>query len=506
MALEQKLHLKLAQKLVMTPSLQQAIKLLQLSRLELEQALAQEVQINPLLELTDETQADEESLSTVEVERGEDSGAAGEDGAASTSGEATGGADPEPADEPTSPADSFGEVEIEALFSNYLHDVPAVAATWEDEEDSPHERATTDERSMYEVLCEQVRLADVRPELCVVCEFIIGNLEPDGYLRLTLDEVANQVGITKEIAEEALAVVQRLDPPGIGARDLRECLLLQVDRLRLEDAEPLLDQVRDVLDKAFAEVLSQRWEVIKRRFGLDHGGILALVALLRRLSFHPGAALGPTGNTPVEPDVEAVRLEHEWRVFLVDDGLPRLQLSSRYARMLQGGALDSEARAYIRERMRSALWFLRSVEQRQSTILKVAQAIVRRQTEFLDHGVAHLKPLVLRDIADDIGMHESTVSRVVANKYISTPRGVMPLKFFFHSSISSAVDGDLSSMAVKERIRELITGEAQGKPLSDARIARQLNRVGIRIARRTVAKYREEMGIPSSEQRRRTLR
>jgi len=199
-------------------------------------------------------------------------------------------------------------------------------------------------------------------------------------------------------------------------------------------------------------------------------------------------------------------MDLEWRVGLVDDGLPRLHLSSRYARMLQSRGLDSESRSYLRERMRSALWFLRSVEQRQSTILRVAQAIVRRQSEFLERGVAHLKPLVLRDIADDIGMHESTVSRVVANKYIATPRGVLPLKFFFHSSISSAVEGDISSMAVKERIKELITSEDAGKPLSDARIARQLNRVGVRIARRTVAKYREELGIPSSEQRRRAFR
>lgn len=506
MALEQKLHLKLAQKLVMTPSLQQAIKLLQLSRLELEQALALEVQVNPLLELAEEIPAEEESASTPESEGDGESGTSVDEEASPGAVDVSDGGESEPADEATTSSESFGEVEIEALFSNYLHDVPAVAATWEDEDDAPLDNASAGERSMYEALCEQVRLADVRPELCLAAEFIIGNLEPDGYFRLNIEEIAQQLGIALALAEEALAVVQRLDPPGIGARDLRECLLLQVDRLRSENPDLLLDQLQSVLATAFQDVLNQRWEAIKRRFGLDHDEILALVAVLRRLTFHPGAALGPTGNSPIEPDVEAIRLEHEWRVFLVDDGLPRLQLSSRYARMLQGKALDSDARTYIRERMRSALWFLRSVEQRQSTIMKVAQAIVRRQTEFLDHGVAHLKPLVLRDIADDIGMHESTVSRVVANKYIATPRGVLPLKFFFHSSISSAVDGDLSSMAVKERIKELISSEAQGKPLSDARIARQLNRVGIRIARRTVAKYREEMGIPSSEQRRRTLR
>lgn len=505
MALEQRLNLKLAQKLVMTPTLQQAIKLLQLSRLELEQALAQEVQVNPLLELTDEAPVEDEGTQSAEPPASEESPAAADDQEAG--GPAAGdGGEVETAEEPAAASDPFGEVEIEALFSNYLHDVPVVAATWEDDEDTPLDNASANEQSMYEALCEQVRLADVRPELCRVCEFIIGNLDPDGYLRLGVDEVVEQLGVGPELVAQALAVVQRLDPPGIGARDLRECLLLQVDRLLAEGDDPFLTRVRQVLAEAFQDVLNQRWDSLKRRFAFSHDEVRALVAVLRRLTPHPGAALGPTGNSPVEPDVEVRRMEHEWRVSLVDDGLPRLQLSSRYARMLQGRSLDSESRTYLRERMRSALWFLRSVEQRQSTILKVAQAIVRRQSEFLERGVAHLKPLVLRDIADDIGMHESTVSRVVANKYIATPRGVLPLKFFFHSAISSAVEGDLSSMAVKQRIKELIGGEDAGKPLSDARIARQLNRVGIRIARRTVAKYREELGIPSSEQRRRALR
>lgn len=504
MALEQRLNLKLAQKLVMTPTLQQAIKLLQLSRLELEQALAEEVQVNPLLEMTEDAPADEETQVT-EHTAPEEATAPDESDVPARADAAESG-EPEVAEEPATATDAFGEVELEALFSNYLHDVPVVAATWDDDEDTPLDNASGAEQSMYEALCEQVRLADVRPELCRVCEFIIGNLEPDGYLRLGAEDMAAQLGVGVELVHEAIAVVQRLDPPGIGARDLRECLLLQVDRQLAEGGEEFLGRVREVIAEAFPDVLNQRWEAVKRRFGLTHEEVRALVGVLRRLTPHPGAALGPTGNSPVEPDVEVRRMEHEWRVSLVDDGLPRLQLSSRYARMLQGRSLDGESRAYLRERMRSALWFLRSVEQRQSTILKVAQAIVRRQSEFLEHGVAHLRPLVLRDIADDIGMHESTVSRVVANKYIATPRGVLPLKFFFHSAIASAVEGDLSSMAVKERIKELIAGEDPGKPLSDARIARQLNRVGVRIARRTVAKYREELGIPSSEQRRRALR
>ncbi|HPW56024.1 MAG: RNA polymerase factor sigma-54 [Thermoanaerobaculaceae bacterium] len=504
MALEQRLNLKLAQKLVMTPTLQQAIKLLQLSRLELEQALVEEVQVNPLLEMSEDAPADEETQLNEEASSEEVT--VPNESEVATRSDAAEIVELEAAEEPATAPDAFEEVELEALFSNYLHDVPVVAPTWDDDEDTPVDNASSAEQSLYEALCEQVRLVDVRPELLRVCEFIIGNLEPDGYLRLDVEELANQLGVDVELVHEAIAVVQRLDPPGIGARDLRECLLLQIDRQLAEGGEEFLGRVREVVAVAFSDVLNQRWEALKRRFGLTHEEVRSLVAVLRRLTPHPGAALGPTGNSPVEPDVEVRRMEHGWQVSLVDDGLPRLQLSSRYARMLQGRSLDSESRAYLRERMRSALWFLRSVEQRQSTILKVAQAIVRRQSEFLEHGVAHLKPLVLRDIADDIGMHESTVSRVVANKYIATPRGVLPLKYFFHSAIASAVEGDLSSMVVKQRIKELIGGEDPDRPLSDARIARQLNRVGVRIARRTVAKYREEQGILSSEQRRRALR
>lgn len=505
MALEQKLHLKLSQKLVMTPTLQQAIKLLQLTRLELEQALALEVQVNPLLELAEEAPAEDETAAPGEAGTTEDVSHLGDETEALVSPEPASG-DTEPPEEAPTTVDAFGEVELESLFSNYLHDVPAVAATWEDDEDSPLENTSTADQSMYQALCEQLRLLDVRPELGLVCEFIVGNLEPNGYLRSSLEELAAQLGVGVPLVEEALALVQRLEPAGIGARNLQECLMLQVERLQSEHPDPFMARVHEIFKVAFNDVLNQRWDVIERRFSMTHDDVRRLVAVMRRLTPHPGAALGPTGNSPVEPDVEVRRMDHEWRVGLVDDGLPRLHLSSRYARMLQSRGLDSQSRSYLRERMRSALWFLRSVEQRQSTILKVAQAIVRRQSEFLEQGVAHLKPLVLRDIADDIGMHESTVSRVVANKYIATPRGVLPLKFFFHSAISSAVEGDISSMAVKERIKDLIAGEDAGKPLSDARIARQLNRVGVRIARRTVAKYREELGIPSSEQRRRAFR
>jgi len=524
MALEQKLHLKLAQRLVMTPTLQQAIKLLQLSRLELEQTLAQEVQTNPVLELLDEApSADEEAAAGleagVEPEAAADERPASEDGVSGPpdlAGAPGDGGDAPPADDAVAgasaeaaetSADAFGEVDLDALFTNYLHDSPTVGSTWEDpEEGGPLENSPAPVASLYDALSAQLGMLDLSPAERAVCDFVVGNLDPDGYLRLAEAEIAAQLGAPPELVAAAIAAVQRLEPAGIGARDLRECFLLQIDRREWGEAGAVAALARRIVATGLDDLLHQRWDAIVQRFAVSRDEIRAVLEVIRHLDPRPGVALGPSDNAAVEPDVFAAKVGEGWRISLNDEGLPRLRLSQRYVRLLQSRSLDGETSGYLRERMRAALWFLRSVEQRQNTIVRVSDAIVRRQREFLEHGITHLRPLVLRDIADDIGMHESTVSRVVANKYIATPRGVYPLKFFFHSAISHAVDGDISSVVVKERIKELIADEEPRKPLSDARVARQLNRLGIRIARRTVAKYREELGIPSSEHRRRTLR
>jgi RNA polymerase sigma-54 factor len=491
MVLEQKLQLKLTQKLVMTPTLQQAIKLLQLSRLELEQALGQELQANPLLEATDED-ADEEAGAS-----------ASGDSSSSASREETG----TPAEDGDGEHESaFEQVEIEALFANYLHDTPSVASTWDDEREARLENSAAPEEGMFDQLCEQLRLFDLSPELQHAAVFVAGNLESDGYLRVPAAELAEQLGADVNLVEEAIRLVQQLEPPGIGARSLQECLLLQLERLEDLGDPGLVELALRIVTEAFDDLLHQRWDRIRQAFGTTTDRLRAVLYVVRRLELHPGSRLGPTEAVPIEPDVTVRKVRGQWQVTQDDDGLPRLRLSARYLRLLQSRTLDGETSGFLRERMRAALWFLRSVEQRQNTILKVSEAIVRRQEGFLEQGVVGLRPLVLRDIADDIGMHESTVSRVVANKYIATPRGILPLKFFFHSAISHAVKGDISSVVVKERIRELIDNEETNRPLSDARIARQLNRLGIRIARRTVAKYREELRIPSSEQRRRVLR
>jgi RNA polymerase sigma-54 factor len=517
MALEQKLHLKLAQKLVMTPTLQQAIKLLQLSRLELEQALAQEVQANPLLEMSEEAAREDEGGASDATAEGEEAAASDQAGVAEEAaaleekaepavGEGPALEDPVPAEGAAAADASFTEVELDSLFANYLHDAPSVMPAWDESEERSLENSPAPAVSMFDDLCAQIHLQGVEPELAPVCEFIIGNLDPDGYLRTADEDIAAQLGIDPKRVKEAVAVVQRLEPAGIGARTLQECFLLQLERRLLEADPELIARTKRVVSEAFEDLLHQRWDVLAHKFSVSRDEIRGILEVLRHLDPRPGAQLGPTTNPAIEPDVVVTKDGEKWRVTLNDDGLPRLRISPRYLRLLQSRSLEGDARGYLRERMRSALWFLRSVEQRQSTIMRVATAIVGRQQGFLEGGLSGLRPLVLRDIADDIGMHESTVSRVVTNKYMTTPRGIFPLKFFFHSAISHALQGDISSVVVKDRIRELIGQEDPDHPLSDARVARQLNRLGIRIARRTVAKYREELGVPSSEQRRRALR
>jgi DNA-directed RNA polymerase specialized sigma subunit, sigma54 homolog len=230
-----------------------------------------------------------------------------------------------------------------------------------------------------------------------------------------------------------------------------------------------------------------------------------VVGIVRRLELKPGRRYVTDSNVFVEPDVFVEKVDGEYRIRLNDDGLPRLRMSSRYVRLLEGGSLDRQAKEYLREKMKNAVWLMKSIDQRQRTIYKVAESIVKFQRGFLDYGIEALRPMVLRQVAEDIGMHESTVSRVVTNKYISTPRGLFPMKFFFHSGVDSARGENVSSLVVKDRIRKIIEGEDPKKPLSDSAIMKILQREGVRLARRTVAKYREELGIASSDKRRRAL-
>ncbi len=500
MALEQKLRLKLAQRLVMTPSLQQAIKLLQLSRLELEEALSQEILENPMLEVEDEDLS--ETAPTPEAQ--EPSAEAGTSGTPEPEA-------PSPSQEEAIPEqEAYSDIDVEAFFSDYLGDTPFEGPSMAVPEDSGSylENIAASSTGLHDHLMWQLHLVDEAPEIMAAGEFIIGNLDDSGFLQVSDEEIAEATGLGAADVQRAMEVVRSLDPPGIGARTLQECLLAQVRVLEKEASDEdlvVLERAREILEHHWDDLLHQRWERIAQELGCEVQDLRVVVEVIQRLDSRPGRQYGAEANFYIEPDVYVRKVGDDYIIDLNDNGLPRLRMNSRYLRMLEGNGLDKKAATFLREKMRNAMWLMKSIDQRQRTIYKVAQSIVEFQRSFLDHGLEHLKPMVLRQVAEDIGMHESTISRVVSNKYIQTPRGIFPMKFFFHSGVDSARGGNVSSLVVKERIRKLIEAEDPERPLSDSKIMKMLQQEGIRLARRTVAKYREELGIPSSEKRKRVF-
>jgi RNA polymerase sigma-54 factor len=476
LALHQKLGLsaRLSQRLILTPSLQQAIKLLPLTTLELAEVLEQEVMENPLLE---EVPVEETKTSEEIAQEAQDTPAA----------------EREKADDP------LKEIEVERFFEDYFDDggdrrmrpaeVPEVP---------PIENTLTDSLDLSDHLLWQLRMSEeTDQELLLVAEAIVQNLDEDGLLRVTLEDVAEMGPWPMEAVEKALTLVQSLDPPGVAARSLTECLRIQLRVLGLEGS-PADVMVRDHIK----QLQSHQYPEISRQMGLTPEEVSHHLEIIRGLSPRPGNRYSSKRSDYILPDVFVVKEGDEYKILLNDDGLPKLRISPTYRRMLDNKEPGSEeTRAYVKDKLRSALWLLKSVDQRQRTIYKVAESIVRHQRAFLDHGVTHLRPLVLRDVASDIGMHESTVSRVVANKYMHTPRGVYEMRFFFHSGITSTMGEAVSSVSIKNRIKKLIEDEDAARPLSDSRIAEVLGAEGLPLARRTVAKYREELRLPPSNLR-----
>jgi RNA polymerase sigma-54 factor len=492
MALEQKLSLKLAQRLVMTPSLQQAIKLLQMTRMELETVVAQELEQNPVLEES-EPGPEEEEEEQAEVEAV----------ASEPAVEAT-----RELDAPTRTAAE--EASFEAWISESWGGEDGAAGEWEEREAPPIENTLTREPDLYDHLLWQIHLSGGSPRERELCETIVGNLDPDGFLVASVEELrelgaqAEGGAWTAAEVEAALARVRRLDPPGIACTCLRESLLLQLDLA----GEPADSLARRVLAEHWDAFLRRHYPAIARALGVPLAELEPAIERIRALETKPGRAFSNERPHYVEPDVYVVKVGDDYVIQLNDDGLPRLRVSRAYRRMLQqmrAEGRQADAQSFLADKIRSALWLIKSLDQRQRTIYKVAESIVRQQREFLEEGIDYLRPMVLRDVAEDIGMHESTVSRVVSNKYIHTPRGLFPLKFFFHSGIDREYGDDISSLTVKKKIRQLIENEDARHPLSDSELMRILNREGIQIARRTVAKYRDELKVPSSADRRRVF-
>ncbi|HEX3552696.1 MAG TPA: RNA polymerase factor sigma-54 [Thermoanaerobaculia bacterium] len=481
MALEQKLSLKLAQKLVMTPSLQQAIKLLQMTRMELDTLLTQELVENPVLEESAEAESAEEEAPREETP-------------------------PEPPanGESLDHTESMENIDLDAYFGDYWEG-SGTSSMMEERDEPPIENSLTREPDLYDHLLWQLHMADVEPRQREIAELIIGNLDPDGFLVASPEEIramGDQTGGDYSLEEvlAGLALVRALDPPGIACANLQESLLLQMD---IQEVGPD-DLARRMVSEAWDLFLRRQFPAVAKKLGVELAELEEALELIRTLETKPGRRFSTDRPHYIEPDVFVRRVGEEYVIQLNDDGLPRLRVSRAYRRMLQtmrSAGRENEAQQFIKDKIRSAVWLIKSLDQRQRTIYKVAASIVRQQREFLDKGIENLRPMVLRDVAEDIGMHESTVSRVVSNKYIHTHRGLFPMKFFFHSGIDREYGDNISSLTVKRKIEQLIQAEDPKRPLSDSELMRILNREGIQIARRTVAKYRDELSIPSSTDR-----
>jgi RNA polymerase sigma-54 factor len=488
----QRLEMRQGQSLVMTPQLQQAIKLLQLSNIELTEYCETELEKNPLLEHDDSAApaAERERVEAVS-ERADESLAREDFSKVSDMDQA---AHENMYDGGDAPAPSSGPSQ------NSLSDWTTVKSggSFDSDEDG-FESNIAESITLKDHLEAQVSIAALNPDDRLICMALIDAVDETGYVRGDLKEIASRLGTDIEDVEAVLGVLQGFDPVGVGARDLAECLTLQ---LKANDRfDPAMQALVGRLDLLARRDMTQ----LSALCGVDAEDIADMIAEIRGLNPRPGMAFGSEPVTPVVPDVFVrVGPDGAWLVELNSDTLPRLLVNNQYYAKVAKGARDKDSKNYLADCLNNANWLVKSLDQRARTILKVSSEIVRQQDNFLTHGVRHLRPLNLRTIADAIVMHESTVSRVTSNKYISTPRGVFELKYFFTASIQ-AVNGaeSHSAEAVRDRIREMIDKEEDVEILSDDRIVSMLTADGVNIARRTVAKYREAMRIPSSVERRR---
>lgn len=472
MAIELQQNLKLQQHLVMTPQLQMAIKLLQLSRLELVEMVQQELESNPTLEESETVETPEETPAET----------------------------PEAADaREITMEDSFDERLDWQQYMDEYSSTGRVHYESEEKEAPNYEAFTASRTNLYDHLRWQLLMTRPTAEQEAIGSLIIGNLNKYGYLDVPLEEVAQMAETDVSQVKDVLYVMQTFDPPGICARDLSECLLIQARQFGIEDpvVEALLrDHINNLENK--------RYQVIARELKCSMETLSAAIELIRQLDPRPGFRYGDEDQIYITPDVYVYREGDDFIVMLNDDEIPQLHINSYYRQAVRKGEpIAKDTRTYLRDRLRSAEWLIKSIQQRRRTIYNVMVSIVKFQREFFDQGIAHLKPMVLRDVAEDINMHESTISRVTTNKYAHTPHGIFELKFFFNSSINRADGNTIASASVQEEMRKIIAGENPKKPYSDKKIADMLEAAsGIRIARRTVAKYREIMGVlPSSKRK-----
>ncbi len=474
MAIELRLQQKLTQQLIMTPQLQMAIKLLQLSRLELVDAVRQELEENPALEeITDASQ--EERFDIAET-----------------------AAEPEAGTQEVVIGEKIKE---DVDWSNYIDEYNSpgrVSFESEDKETPRFESFVPHKKSLGEHLLWQVMMSFGREEEKRIGTLIVGNLNADGYLDISYDELVRLCNAPEKQVENVLQVMQSFDPVGVCARDLKECLLIQLGPLGLNDT-----MVSEIIHNHLHNLENRNYKAICRALKTSFENVIAAVNVIKSLEPRPGRQFSDEAPQYIIPDIYVYEFENDFMIVLNDDGMPKLRVNTFYKNAISNKEekISDNAREYIQDKMRSAAWLIRSIHQRQKTIYKVMESILKFQREFFKKGIAYLKPMVLRDVAQDIEMHESTISRVTTNKYAYTPQGIFELKYFFNSSINRVHGGAIASASVQDKIKQIIDNEDHKKPYSDDKIAEILAKSNINIARRTVAKYRETLKILPSHKR-----
>ncbi len=461
MALEQRADLRLTQKLALTPQLQLQLKLLQLPQLELSQYIQLELMENPMLELDEDLENIQEKEQTVEE-----------------------------SDEPLA-VDKLEKIMIDDYFTERADDGRDLGYFNPGIEEKPSFElfySTTDD--LWQHLLWQLRLSKAPDKIRVVAEMVIGNIDEDGYLKATEEEIAKMSETDIESVKKAIEVVQGFDPAGVGARNLKECLILQIRALGLENTI-----IKSVIEEYLDDIKKKKYEHIARKLAISIDEVLKAVKIIEKLEPRPGRNFSKTMvNVPV-PDVYVNKVEGQYQIILNDEGIPKLRLNKLYRQLFTEKQLQTQERKYLKEKFKNAVEFLKSLEQRNKTIYRVTESLLKFQKDFFDKGVSYLRPLNLRDVAGELGLHESTISRVTSNKYLACEHGIFNFKFFFSNALSSN-QGNVSTTLVKELIQNIINEEKAENPLSDKEIAEILQKRGIDIARRTVAKYREELKIP----------
>ncbi len=458
----------------MTPQLQMAIKLLQLSRLELLDTIHQELEENPALEemqdtATDEQLSEQEDIST---------------------------ADSMSAEEVTIEEKIHDDID----WSNYLdeYNTPGRVHYETEDRDTPRfETFVARKESLKDHLLWQFLMLKPSKKEEEIASVIVGNLNKDGYLDIPLEEIAKMSDAPLEQVEHILLQMQAFDPIGVCARDLRECLLIQARHLGVENTI-----ITDIIANHLSELEKKNYKAICKSLKVSMDEVVSAVNVIKGMEPKPGRQFSDDTPQYINPDIFVHKLDNDFVIMLNDDGMPKLRVNSFYKNSIsRGKKISGEAEDYIQEKIRSAAWLIKSIHQRQKTIYRVMESILRFQYEFFQKGIAHLKPMVLRDVAQDIGMHESTISRVTTNKYAYTPQGIFELKYFFNSSIKRGQGDTIASASVQEKIRQIILGEDPKKPYSDDKISKLLKEENIHIARRTVAKYREMLKVLPSNKR-----